>query len=270
MADEITMVGADGTLTEEFRTALPGYLGDGHKEYKGLDDVKTLSGLCKFAADNHVAARKQVDGHVKIPGDGATDEERAEFKTKTMAALGLAPPDSSEGYEFPEMEGLKTNAQSDAELKQTFHKVGMSKAMATDLINLLNAQKVQDNINEAVAKKQAFDDQVTILKADPEWLGDKLPVNLREVYNLMVGVSDPVRKDALQKSGLYGNPTNFEEWAKQDVAPSELSTWFNIHKMIKGSTVGDGDGGGSPADTHRQGLEKRYDASPELHQKASA
>ena len=110
---DTALIDNDGNFTEAFRANLPTYLGDGHKEYKGLDEVKGISGLAKFAADNHVAARAKLDGHVKIPGDSSTDEERADFRTKSLSALGMLPPDSAESYEFPapteQIDGIQDN-----------------------------------------------------------------------------------------------------------------------------------------------------------------
>lgn len=57
--------------------------------------IKDLTGLAKVARDNQAALRES--GRVKIPGEGSSAEEVAQFRK----AIGV--PDSAEGYKLPEV-----------------------------------------------------------------------------------------------------------------------------------------------------------------------
>ena len=256
------IINDDGNFTDDFKTNLPGYLGDDHKDYKGLDEVKSIAGLVKFAADNQVAARSKMDGHVKIPGEGSTDDERAEFRTKSLTALDMLPPESSEGYEFPSPEGMETNAEADASLKKIFYDAGMPKAMASKVIESLNAQQVKSFQDQAIVQDAAFKQESESLKAD--YPGDKLPASLREAYNLIVKIMPGGDIEAFKRLGLYDNPTDLKKWQEAGYTPKDLAEKIKLAKMVQGSSSPAGGAGGSNGPSELEQAKKLYPNSSDM------
>lgn len=68
-------------------------------EWLQTSGVKDMDGLVKVARDNQAALRDS--GRIKVPGEGATEAEIAEYHK----AIGV--PDNADGYEFELPEGVK-------------------------------------------------------------------------------------------------------------------------------------------------------------------
>jgi|TARA_Y100000034_G_scaffold118202_2_gene158631 hypothetical protein len=260
----IALVDAEGNFTDAYRTNLPTYLGDSHTDYKGLDDVKGIAGLAKFAADNHVAARAKLDGHVKIPGEGSTDEEKTEFRTKALTALGMVPPESPEGYEFAQQEGVEADATTDAKLKGIFHAAGVPKAMAETLAGELTKASHESQQAAQVLADQAFDAEANKLKA--ECPGSDLAVCGREAFNAIMAMSslDDATKEEIKKAGLYDHPDDLSKWRELGIAPNNLRMWREIGTLTKGSRNERGEGHGGGTDSPLARAKRDYPNSPEL------
>jgi hypothetical protein len=74
-----------------------------NQEWVAKLGVKDLDGLAKIARDNQKALRES--GRVKIPGENATDEEKAAFREaigapKEAAGYEVAMPEGAEQYEL--------------------------------------------------------------------------------------------------------------------------------------------------------------------------
>jgi len=262
------LIDADGNFTDAFRTNLPTYLGDGHKDYQGLNDVKSLASLAKFAADNQVAARAKLDGHVKIPSEDATDEERAKFRTKSLTALNMLPPESAEGYEFPkpteEIEGLGEDAEYNAKIKQAFHAAGVPAAMATKIIEGMNAVQIETAKANQAQAQLVHDQEMNKLKA--ECPGEDLAVCGREAYNALMKMKSisAELKEEIKKSGLYDKPTDFKLWKSIGISPGQLSMWREIGQLTAGSRYTQGDGSGGGNESPRAKAQREYPNSPDL------
>lgn len=128
------------------------------KGFKSLDDVVKA----------HRAAEKSLHdgGRVKIPGEGASDEELATFRK----AMGV--PDKPEGYEIklPEVEGIEGRYELDAGFADIFrpiaHKHNVSAAALNDLATAFMTAQAESDAGEARTNNQEFAAQVR------EWGGE--------------------------------------------------------------------------------------------------
>jgi len=108
-----------------------------------------------------------------VPGEKATDEERAEFYAK------LGRPESADKYSYTRPADLPDeipyNAEVEAAYKQLFFKVGLSDAQAKEITEThLNLAKQGLEIQQK-AEKEATEKAVNTLK--DEWKGDAYKEN---------------------------------------------------------------------------------------------
>lgn len=114
----------------------------------GIKDVATLA---KIARDNQKALRE--NGRIKVPGEGATAQEIAEYR----AAMGV--PDKPEGYAVPEFKDaagnpIPINTELTTRIFAKAHELGAPKALAEQLV----ASEIKAQIEEydaAVKQLQA-------------------------------------------------------------------------------------------------------------------
>ena len=124
----------NGDFTEDFRSALPEKLGDDYyndpehqKPTKELDNVNNIFDMAKMvvSGSRKISAhgeelKKAVEGLIKIPGEGATNNEIAAYRK----AVGV--PDSYEGYDLPVPEEDKEGFEAIAkEVKTAAHEAGI-------------------------------------------------------------------------------------------------------------------------------------------------
>lgn len=117
-----------------------------NQEWLAKAGVKDLDGLAKIARDNQKALRES--GRIKIPGDNATDEERAAFRE----AIG-APKEAS-GYEIVMPEGseeFEVDAAVIDPLKEIAHKHGIPKVAFKELADVFLQAQLED-AKEEVAR----------------------------------------------------------------------------------------------------------------------
>lgn len=106
--------------------------------------AKDLNGLAKIARDNQAALRES--GRVKVPGEGASAEERAEF------AKAIGVPEDASGYELPAPKGddgepLPLNDGMLQRLAENAHKAGIPKGAFEALLK----EEVQSQLDERTA-----------------------------------------------------------------------------------------------------------------------
>ena len=149
-----TFVNEDGTLTEDFREALPERLGDAYyndpetkqQPTKELDNVESVFDMAKMVVNGSRKIskhgdelKKATEGMIKIPGEGATEEEIAAYRK----AQGV--PDSADGYELTVPENDKEGFEAIAkEVKAAAHEAGIApsklSAVWEKVVNNLTAQ----------------------------------------------------------------------------------------------------------------------------------
>lgn len=118
--------GAGGDFFAQFSTDV----GEGEsaslQDFVKANEVKDINHLAKIARDNQKALRES--GRFKVPGEGATDQEVAEYR----AAIGV--PDKPEGYarpEFKDAEGkpIAYNTELTDRIFAAAHKAGLPKGI---------------------------------------------------------------------------------------------------------------------------------------------
>ena len=142
------------------------------------DDLKTNEVLAQFPtigdASKALVTYKTSEGKViAIPGEGATDAERAAFYTK------LGRPETADKYSITKPadlpEGIEYSADVEAAFKKVAHEKGLSDTTAKEIYgwywDLVKAGHVQAMQTEKAATEKA----VNTLK--DEWKGDAFKVN---------------------------------------------------------------------------------------------
>lgn len=105
----------------------------GKEHAKMFQNMPKPEALLKSYLEWQKAAR--VKGELQVPGEGASDEERAEFDRKLRAATGV--PESPEGYRFERPESLPEemwDAAGAAEFAKFAHEKGIPPKVAADLV----------------------------------------------------------------------------------------------------------------------------------------
>jgi hypothetical protein len=126
------------TDTSGQETQAPEWLGD-----YGLDDGAQQA-LSKYetveaALTGAVEAQKMLGKSIRIPGDDATDEDRAKFQERLAKAVGR--PETADGYEIvrPEMpEGMGYNEDAEKALRDIAFRHVIPQAAVTELYDLYN------------------------------------------------------------------------------------------------------------------------------------
>jgi hypothetical protein len=181
-------------FTEDFRTDLPEILGDAYyndpetkqQPTKELDNVKNLADMAKMVVTGSrkisahgVELKNATAGMVKIPGEGATEDEIAAYRT----AQGVPP--TPEGYELPIPEvpeedkaGFETIAKG---VKDAAHEAGIPPSkLSTVWVKVANAIAAQ---NKALEQKGT-----DLLAADIQALKD----SKKEKYDSFIADTNKV------------------------------------------------------------------------------
>ncbi len=166
---------AGGGGEPDWLTNLSGDTADGDtaslRDWAKSTGVKDLNGLAQIARDNQRALRES--GRVKVPGEGASPEEVAAWRTATGV------PDSPAGYALdPVKDSAGNDVPLDAPLLDRLaaraHELGMPKAQYQGL--------VQDFV---AAQMEQLGTLETTMRADAaEWMkgqGDKQPARAAAV-----------------------------------------------------------------------------------------
>jgi len=121
----------------------------------------------------HKTFAAEREGSIKVPGENATDAERAAF----MTALGR--PETADQYSFGKPEGLPEGLVYTPEAEQMFkgyfHELGLSDKQATALWWKYHEVAGQGFTAQQQADRDATDKAVETLKT--EWPGDAFKVN---------------------------------------------------------------------------------------------
>lgn len=158
----------------------------GHEAFKGL--AKQSDVFQKF-----VDLSEKSNGSVTIPGDKATDEERAAFYTK------LGRPEAADKYSFTKPEDLPADIPYSPELETAFkqfaHKINLTDAQAKELYNWYHKDLVipahakanEDSAATAAAQKAELDKSINTLK--DVWKGDEFKVNVDTAFRAFKAVA---------------------------------------------------------------------------------
>lgn len=125
----------DGKFAEKWQDQLPDDFADDRAMLGRYSDLKSF---VKAFKDNMTAARAKSEGLVKIPGQDATDEDRAAY----YKAIGV--PDDPKGYGIKPPEKLPDGVKWDDSLSEKFagiaHQAGLTPAQVAKLTEWQVAQ----------------------------------------------------------------------------------------------------------------------------------
>lgn len=158
---------AGGDVPADFLALFPADTPEGEtaslQDWVKATGVKDVATLAKIARDNQKALRES--GRVKIPGEGATPQEIAEYRQ----AIGV--PDTPEGYAVPEFKGadgnpIPVNTALTQRIFAKAHELGGPKALVEQLV----ASEIEAQIAEhdAAVKETQTAAQAHIAKWGPE------------------------------------------------------------------------------------------------------
>jgi hypothetical protein len=146
-----TACGGGETATEEttaaevektWRDDLPSEL----QGIKTLEKFKDVSGLAK----SYVETEKYFEGAVRIPGEGATDDDWSSFYGK------LGRPDTAEDYDFEKAEmpdGMEYNSDFEKQYLEMAHKNGYSNAQVKAGYDWYNGISKNAHVDQTVVKE---------------------------------------------------------------------------------------------------------------------
>jgi len=164
------------------------------------DDLKANETLTRFPTVGDLGrAFLEADGRlaksVPLLTEDATDEQRAEFYKR------LGRPESPDGYDLPEVEGVSPDAL--AAWRQRFHEAGLTAAQAKALYDAYTAE-VQAAIEaRQVESDKAIQDAEKVLR--DEW-GDDYDAKLELARRVVVEFGGDEFKALLDASGLGNDP----------------------------------------------------------------
>ena len=115
------------------------------------EDMRSNAGLADFSdvgslAKSFLETKSMVGNSIRVPGEDAGDEARAEFNTKLLTSApnlmekpnfdnaeqsetfyrSIGMPEKAEGYNMPEVEGMQLPEERSNLLKAAAHKAGIS------------------------------------------------------------------------------------------------------------------------------------------------
>lgn len=146
---------AGGDIPADFLALFPADTPDG--ETASLQDwvksvgVKDAATLAKIARDNQRALRES--GRIKVPGEGATAQEIAEYRQ----AIGV--PAEPGGYQLPEVKGadgnpIPLNTATTERIFAKAHELGVPKAVGEQLVAAEIAAQIEEH-DAAIKQLQA-------------------------------------------------------------------------------------------------------------------
>jgi len=217
----------------EFKTLVP-------KDYaeKGwVGEIKDVPAFFKMFDDQKIALSRRAGG---VPDwETASDEEKASFNK----ALGV--PEAPEGYEITRIEGQEVNEKWEGQVKDLFHKSGLStrqaKAMETGFNELVtglqaemgvNAQKSDEEFDK-LAKEVYGENEELALKITKGYIDKLTPDSLKD------GVDDLSNRDLLRLSSVIF--AMHKEYVGEDKLPDdfdEVELGLNqADKIAKGTAL---------------------------------
>ncbi|MEE9365891.1 MAG: hypothetical protein V3W44_04305 [Dehalococcoidales bacterium] len=256
MESIVDHIGADGTFTDGFAGAVTAELGEGYEDTKYPGEFQTLTALTKAGIDSRRANTKLTEAaknSIARPGEGASDEDRAAFKTTLRSELGATG--KLDDYKVAKPEnlpaGLPWNEEGAKGLAQFCCEQGIPVGVYETMRDAAVSNGVAAfNASEETAEKDAntaFDTAVKALtdtKTGPELIEmGTLARKAIEGYNLPG--KDKEHAQAVM-AATSAAPADLKVWREQGVSPTSFAYLAAIGKdMVAGTTKrGDGSAGG--------------------------
>lgn len=136
------IIGEDLSLAADFADKLEGEEWDAYRATLSKFNGKPLTEVLKSYGEAQKLIGKRQEGMVKLPGEGATEEDLAAFRK----ALGV--PETPDDYKLEIPQGLPEGVELDdaalAPLKAEAHKLGVTPEQLQGLLNFQLAKEAQD------------------------------------------------------------------------------------------------------------------------------
>lgn len=230
-----------GTSTENPRAWAegidPAQLSGEH--FSGVETIEDL-----VARTNVLAARAQ-DAGVKVPGEGASEEEIAAYHK----AIGV--PESADGYEIPAPSpesGLDVDEGVQKWAGETFRELGLSKEQGQKLGAKWN-EYMEARVSEAMEQQRQQGEKTTqALKQD---FGEEYTARMR---NMHVAMKDVLGEDSFEAfSQLMSDPV----YGNNEQLLRALFKFSDFHAKAVGEDGLKGIGGGHPQGESTSEIEQR-------------
>lgn len=160
-----------------------------------LPKYKDVPGLIKAAEDSRKQLSQRMDGYVKLPGEDATDEDRAAYRMK----MGI--PDSAEGYDlklsedFALPEGVEITDEKKRAFADFAAKEGLSAKQAEAAFNFM-AQSESREYEALIAQDDA--DLASADKELREAFGENYEAKMNDAKKLGASYGIPMEHPILQ------------------------------------------------------------------------
>lgn len=258
------MIGTDGAFTPEFTEALPGFLGEEHKDSKDFDDIKDIGTLVKRFADNRKMVGKKLDNVIQRPADNATDDAKAEFRNVLLTELGA--PEKVDGYSFdrPNLpEGMEYSDETEKHFRELFHKLRVPADTAKQLAASFNEMQIAKFSEQRNAAKKESDEQGDKLKID--WPGELFSKNARIAYKAIQKFMDDDALKTFDEAQIFDHASDLDLWDKLGIGISQLRVWHSIgESTLDAKALTNEGGGGSGELSQYEKNKKRWPKSESM------
>ena len=205
---------------------------------ENLRDNEAFKGIEKSsdAWQQFVDMKGRMESSVQIPGENATDEDRAAFYTK------LGRPETADKYTITKPdtlpEGVQYSEDTEAIFKTAFHEVGLSDQAAQKLWGKYHEVVAQGYETQQKAEQAAHEAAINELKND--WTGDNFKVNTEIAHRAFTGIFKDETKQEEAKKFIEETKINGLPLGDH---PMFLKMFHKIGSVIGDDTINHGRGG---------------------------
>lgn len=172
-------------------------------DLQSQDAFKQFGTIHDFARSYLDLQSKQEQAGVRVPGEGATDEEIAAFRQ----AMGI--PEGPDGYEF-EIQNVPEDVSFD-EFKQLAAEVGLTPQQAQKLVEWDMQRRASEKQQQDEQFKATRDEAIRHLQ---ERHGDKWESKLEKALRLVEKAGGTELRQELNETGIGNNPKLIDTFIK--------------------------------------------------------
>ncbi len=211
MSDVVTQEAPQATEQATQQTA-PAWTSQLAGDLQSQDAFKQFGTLHDFARSylDLQSKYEQAGSGVKVPGEGATDEEMAAFRQ----AMGI--PEGPDGYEF-EIQNAPEDVSFD-EFKQLAAEVGLTPQQAQKLVEWDMQRRASEQQQQTEQFKATRDEALKHLQ---ERHGEKWEGKLERALRLVERAGGPELRQELNDTGIGNNPKLIDTFIKLAEMTSE-------------------------------------------------
>ena len=225
---------------------------DGYEPSDKIKEFKDVAHLGK----SYDALRKDNSSKIRIPGDTASDEERATFKGLLREHLGIKVPESPDKYSFKAPDGMEQYFEGMEEQLKAYHEAGLSDDAVSlvlgkqaDTINTLletmknNQAEIAKNAEAALKEKWGsdYDERIaginSLKEKYPDVVNDLTAAGLansQPILEMLDEVKRSVSEDAPLGESRETLQSIEEELAEIKKKPGYMNARASDHAEIMG------------------------------------